>query len=141
MKITTHFDSKEFDCRDGTPYPVARRRTHLLFLCATLEEIRAALGVPIKVLSGYRTPNYNRRVGGARNSRHVQADAADIVAKGYSAEQVHARILDLYRAGKLPRLGGLGLYPGFVHVDVRPRGVGGRIARWNGGRANAENVA
>ena len=108
----------------------------------TLEAIRAVTG-PLRVLSGYRTEAYNRRVGGARASQHVQGRAADIYSATLSPGQIHDRVLELYRAGELPYLGGLGYYGpstkgvGFVHVDVRP---GTRLARWDGSRPNAENA-
>ena len=107
-------------------------------LCETLEVLRAALGRPITILSGFRTAAYNRRIGGARASQHVEGRAADIVVKGLSATAVHAKLLELHAVGKLPRLGGLGAYHGFTHVDVRP---GDRLARWGGSRTAAETVA
>jgi hypothetical protein len=37
------------------------------------------------------------------------------------------------RAGKLPKLGGIGWYPRqWVHIDVRPRPADGHIAKWVG---------
>src|SRR5690625_6895555 len=36
------------------------------------DDIREELGAPIRVSSGYRTPEYNRLVRGARLSEHVQ---------------------------------------------------------------------
>ena len=45
-----------------------------------LEPLRQAWGQPIFVNSGYRSPELNRVVGGARNSQHRLGQAADIVA-------------------------------------------------------------
>ncbi len=43
-----------------------------------LQPARDALGLPIRVLSGYRCPRLNRAVGGARVSDHLFGFAADI---------------------------------------------------------------
>ncbi len=131
MRITPNFDSAEFACRDGTAYPVVWTGSRLRPLCEALEVIRAALGNrPITINSGYRTQRYNTQIGGAPSSQHVQGRAADITVKGLSAQRVHDAVLKLYNAGEL-KIGGLGLYGTFVHVDVRP---GDRLARWTGSR-------
>ena len=39
---------------------------------------REALGAPIHVNSGYRSPEVNKAVGGAKNSQHVLGEAADL---------------------------------------------------------------
>lgn len=48
-------------------------------LCVNVfEPIRAHLGRPIKINSGYRSPALNRAVGGASNSQHVKGEAMDL---------------------------------------------------------------
>src|SRR5690625_43179 len=42
------------------------------------DEIRDELGAPIRVSSGYRTPDYNRFVGGAPVSEHMAFRALDL---------------------------------------------------------------
>jgi len=46
------------------------------------EKLAAKTGKPsnvgLKIISGHRTAAYNRRCGGARNSRHVTGQAADV---------------------------------------------------------------
>lgn len=129
MKVTEHFDSTEFDCHDGTKYPKEWVASRLKPLCMWLEELRAWLGSkPITVVSGYRTPAYNRKIGGAKGSLHMQGLAADIKVKGVSPAKV-AQVADILQSD------GLGLYappkhtPGWVHVDRR-RVLGMRRARW-----------
>lgn len=63
MKITAHFDSQEFGCKDGTPYPLGWMATRLLPLCELLEAIRSHVRAPIRIVSGYRTESYNRHIG------------------------------------------------------------------------------
>jgi uncharacterized protein YcbK (DUF882 family) len=82
----------------------------------------------MRVISGYRDVAYNRLIGGARQSQHMEGRAADIVVTGAAPRTVHLAAMALHEGGH--RLGGLGIYDGFVHVDVRP----GAVARWTGGR-------
>jgi len=78
------------------------------------------------VISGYRTPAYNRSIKGARRSQHMQAMAADIRISGMTPVEVKAVIVGLIKEGKMMS-GGIGLYRTFTHYDVR-----GRNARWSG---------
>jgi len=88
-----------------------------------LQELRDLAGAPVRVTSGYRCPDHNRAVGGAKQSRHLLGHAADIVIKGLSVAGMYelAERVDAFREG------GIGVYPerGFIHVDIRE----GR-ARW-----------
>lgn len=45
-----------------------------------LDSVRAAAGVPMVITSSYRSPEYNKSVGGAKDSAHtdVPCDAVDI---------------------------------------------------------------
>lgn len=44
-----------------------------------LDVIRAKLGKPISISSGYRCPRLNKAVGGVVNSQHLKGLAADLV--------------------------------------------------------------
>lgn len=127
MRLTEHFALSEFKSKDGADFP-PWAPCRLADLCEQLEALRAALGHrPITILSGYRSPEHNKAVGGAKRSQHKEARAADVVVDGVSPEKVHATILKLIRLGGMKK-GGVGLYPGrFVHYDTR-----GHNARWRG---------
>lgn len=134
MKVTAHFSSEEFDCKNGTPYPAKHIAGRLTPLCLVLEAIRtAAGGKSVSIVSGYRPEDYNRSIGGARKSRHVQGDAADIKIAGMSVRATHDLALRLHQEGKIV-IGGLGSYPSFTHIDIRP---GPRLVRWMGSRSNS----
>lgn len=139
MQITEHFSSEEFaqPARHGfetVAYPQEWVRGRLQLLCEVLEVIRAELGgKPIQILSGYRSLAYNRAIGGARQSQHMEGRAADVQIEGVSPSKVHAVILRLYNEQKI-KIGGLGQYPTFIHVDIRQ---GNRLARWGGSRSDS----
>ena len=123
MQLTENFSLHEFDCNDGTPVP-----EHLLgnveALAKQLQILRDYLKEPVRINSAYRHANYNKKIGGAPDSMHVKAMAADITVKSKTPKQVKAVIEKLIKAKKL-KFGGIGLYPGFVHVDIREA-----YARW-----------
>ena len=92
-------------------------------LAALLLRIQDELdGKPITVVSGHRRPGRGTR----KTSFHVKGMAVDIAVAGVKPRDVRAAAI---RAGA----GGVGLYPAFVHVDVRDEpyrwGGGGRAAR------------
>lgn len=61
------------------PDMVATENLHRL-VDRLLDPLRAMMGVPIIVNSGYRSPKVNQAVGGAKNSNHLYGYAADITA-------------------------------------------------------------
>ena len=124
-KLTENFSLSEFKCRDGSDVP-EDLLDNVQLLCENLQVLRDHLEKPIRVISGYRSPKYNRRIGGAKRSQHMQAKAADIKVSGMSPSEVKAEIVKLIKEGKMMS-GGIGLYTTFTHYDVR-----GRNARWYG---------
>lgn len=138
-QLSTHFNVAEFDCRNGVRVPPVAREALALLCNALLEKMRAEFGV-CHVLSGYRTPSYNRYVGGASDSRHLydkvspltpeacitRGVAADVTFRHGKPEQwaQHARAI-IADSGYLQRRakGGVGTYvaQGFVHLDTGPR--------------------
>lgn len=108
------FNTSEFACKGTGKIKVSSE------LIRRLQALRDYLGVPIIVTSGYRSPEHNRAVRGAPNSRHLTGEAADIVAPGVSLQELAKA------AEKFFGDGGIGSsYGGHVHVDVRSS-----AARW-----------
>jgi uncharacterized protein YcbK (DUF882 family) len=122
-RLSEHFVVEEFDCHDGTKVG-KRDYDGLEYLCKTfLEPLRKKYG-SVHINSGFRTARYNKSIGGASNSFHIYTmhdgndQAADVTcAKGRPSDW-HST-LNWIRNHKRSGKGGLGLYPSFVHVDIR----------------------
>jgi uncharacterized protein YcbK (DUF882 family) len=117
MKITKNFYLSEFQSKDGAAMPKHVLK-NVLELSKNLQTIRDYIGVPIHINSAYRSPDHNKRVGGVKNSKHLQGIAADITAKDYTPRKLSRVIRKLIKEGKIKQ-GGIGLYNGFVHYDIR----------------------
>ena len=152
--VSPHFTLRQFLCKQASGYPkyVVLRARLLLKLEFLLERVNAA-GIRAEtfhVMSGYRTPFYNRAIGNVKYSRHVYGGAADIFIDERPRDEMMDDLnedgkIDVHDAGVLYDLidklygtelyesyvGGLGRYRKtsahgpFVHVDVR-----GFRARW-----------
>ncbi|MEE1898047.1 D-Ala-D-Ala carboxypeptidase family metallohydrolase [Flavobacterium rakeshii] len=124
MKLTKNFSLEEFNCKDGTNVP-EKYHPNVLKVAENLEVLREYLQHPIIISgSGYRTKKHNTEVGGAPKSQHLTASAADISVHGLSPMQIAEAIETLIEEGKMQQ-GGMGVYPTFVHYDIR-----GTKARW-----------
>ncbi len=123
MKLEENFSLHEFRCKDGTDVPEDLIE-NVKKLAKNLQILRNHIQRPITIMSGYRTPDYNKKCGGAKRSQHLLATAADIIVSGMSSLEVRDIIIKLIKDGEMDS-GGVGIYPTFVHYDVR-----GRNARW-----------
>lgn len=131
MRLSPYFHIEEFRCHDGTPVPDALLG-NLMRLVTTLDICRLAAGAPLNVISGFRTRKHNTAVGGAENSTHLTCEGADIrPGRDVTPEELHALVLQHYKHKRLPDLGGVGLYPSWVHIDVR-KAKDGHLRRWTG---------
>lgn len=124
MKITEHFSWEEAKCKDGTQVP-EELRPNAILVATEMEVLRTGLGdEPIDVHSWYRTKAYNAKIGGKPLSQHLRATAIDFSVKGFTSAQLKEKIEQLIKEGMMKE-GGIGLYPNFVHYDIR-----GTKARW-----------
>jgi len=152
--VSPHFKLKQFLCKQDSEYPkyLILKEKLLLKLELILEKVnqKGYRCDTFHVMSGYRTPYYNKAIGNVKYSRHIYGGAADIFIDenpkddlmddlnqdgkiDYRDAAVLYRIIDeLYGKKFYDRfLGGLARYKKtnnhgpFVHVDVR-----GRRTRW-----------
>lgn len=123
-----HLTWDELACKDGTAYPSKFKADGRAFRLARLfERIRALYDKPIIVLSAYRTPAHNKKVGGARLSQHLEGRALDLrPPKGITVDQFY---FDIHSHSDFFGIHGIGKYKTFVHVDIRPIG---KLVAWKG---------
>ena len=89
MWLSQHFHLSEFTNsneakRKGiTNIPSNEAIDNLVELCENvLEPIRSNFATPVRVSSGYRSPELNVAVGGSKTSQHTSGMAADIEIMG-----------------------------------------------------------
>ena len=153
LPLTPRLKLGQFVCKQdarGARYVALRERLPLALEAALDRFARAGIAASgLTVMSGYRTPHYNRQLGDTRFSRHQFGDAADV----FVDENGDGQMDDLNADGRHDvgdaRLlfgivdaaqgdadwqrftGGLSAYPpnayhgAFVHLDTR-----GAKARW-----------
>jgi uncharacterized protein YcbK (DUF882 family) len=122
-KITTNFSLEEFNCKDGSTMPNGVM-INIIKLAKNLQVLRDAIGKSIIINSAYRSPEYNKKIGGVKDSQHLKGNASDITVKGMTPKEVAKVIEGLIASGKMQQ-GGIGIYPNFTHYDIR-----GVKARW-----------
>lgn len=115
--LSSNFKVKEFACKDNSDVIFIAPE-----LIELLQKIRTHFGKAVNINSAYRTPTYNKKVGGATYSQHLYGMAADIRINGVSPKDIAA-----YAETLLNGTGGIGIYSNFVHIDVRKE-----KSRWNG---------
>ena len=97
---TPHFKLSEFNSNDGVEVP-KKYRGNIQKLMEQLEVLRAELGVPISINSGYRSPAHNKAVGGVDSSQHKFGKAADIKTSSHTPIQIKNTIERLISEGKI----------------------------------------
>lgn len=103
------------DLREDAPGPIPGL---LLDMLSLLQE-RMGYRRPLRVISGFRTPQTNASLPfAAPNSLHMRGMAADIEVRGMPQHEVwaHAAILQNHLGFM-----GVGWYGSFTHIDIGPK--------------------
>ena len=128
-----HLSWSELACRDRirTPYPLDWRDSRAVVLAGAFEALRARIGgLPLVVLSAYRTAAHNRAVGGVPGSQHLQGRALDLrPPDGWTPIELAAVAQDI------PAIRGIGVYSTFMHMDVRDEE---HLVVWNKQKGTAD---
>lgn len=102
-----------------------------------LQELRTKFDKPIILNSTYRSPSYNRLVGGSKNSLHLEFNAIDFTIQDRESLRNLFLQLDIwdkeYHFKFLPKAGsmGIGFYENrFIHLDTRATLKRISPARW-----------
>ena len=130
-KLSEHFSLGELTKSGSHPevynIPSHEAIANLKRLCQWLEVLRERAGTPIRINSGYRSPQLNRKIGGVANSNHLTGCAVDIRVSGMEQLISYAAILLDYAEGshqdfdelliEKNRYGAI-----WLHFAVRPSG-------------------
>jgi uncharacterized protein YcbK (DUF882 family) len=124
-EFTSYFEKSRKGVKNSTP-PVILWK-NIVPTLRILDDLREEFGNPITILSSYRSPAYNRAVGGAMLSQHLDFTAIDFSVSEATPQEVFGLLSRWRSHGRFT--GGLGLYSskGFVHIDTRPEN-----ATWKG---------
>jgi len=121
FQISKHFNLSEFQCHDETQaVKVVPELVDKLEILRGMVSEHLGKDTALLINSGYRTPAYNKKIGGAEKSQHMEGTAADIRLPSEIDADLMASFAE--KAG----FDGIGKYDSFVHVDVR-----GYPARWD----------
>ena len=130
MMLSSHFSLAEMIASDTAlrhginNAPGPHEIDNLKRLCAlVLEPLRAAIGQPIRITSGYRSSLLNTLVGGSRTSDHCAGRAADIQVPGTSPLSLARAIesLDLPVQQVIHEFGAW-CHVGIAYAGAAPRG-------------------
>lgn len=81
--LTKNFKVSEFVSEHKGRYAIL-----LAALVETVQVIRNRIKAPLRVNSGYRSPSYNKAIGGATFSRHMYGDGVDLAAPTISVHEL-----------------------------------------------------
>lgn len=126
MNLSDNFQLSEFtssqtaERRGIDNSPTVEVLANLTQLVQKMEQVRAVIGRPIRITSGYRCPDLNRLIGSSSTSSHVKGLACDFTVPGLSLLDVvqairkakiefDQLILEFYN----PDTGG-----GWVHIGI-----------------------
>jgi len=114
--LSKNFNRSEFSCK-GDNCCCHSAPVHPALIDG-LQFIRDICLSPLIVLSGFRCKKHNTDVGGVMDSLHTLGMAADIMCKADSIGELVRLALgvDVFRNG------GIGVYPTWIHLDVRETG-------------------
>ena len=124
--MSEHFKKSELACRCGCGFDAASDA-----LITLAEAVRNVLGCPMIVHCCCRCASHNKVVGGSATSKHLTGDAMDFHTSAYTPQEAYDMIISAYEDGKLPLLGGIGLYSWGIHIDTA-KASDGHLRRWKG---------
>jgi zinc D-Ala-D-Ala carboxypeptidase len=125
VRLTEHFTLDEFEhSQTASRIGIDNRvppdlMPNVQRLAEALEMVRALLGHPIMISSGYRCAHLNRLVGGTPGSHHLLGAAADFTCRGFGSPLAVCRAVE-------PHMEGFGLaqiiheYGAWTHCSIFP---------------------
>lgn len=136
MQLSDNFTLAEFTVSqaaerlglDNTPNKAIIQRLKLI--ASELEYIRAMLGAPIIINSGYRSVPVNKAIGGSEKSHHCEGWAVDFIAPKYGSPYKVCKTLEMEKNLAFDQL----IYEGtWVHYSIAP-GMRKQVLTMKGGK-------
>lgn len=128
MNLSPHFTLEEMTSSQAAVRknidnnPSQQDVENLILLCnEVLEPIRSYVGGPIRISSGYRSPELNKLIGGSKTSSHCFGEAADVIVSGRNSE-IYNFIKDNLIFDQLIWEFGDSHEPSWVHVSYKKQG-------------------
>lgn len=123
MKLTPHFSWNEMTTTSHSDLRDVNREEAKDYACAIyltacmMETVRAIIGRPIRVTSGFRSQPLNSRVKGSIKSQHCKGEACDWQPIGGSLEEAFEKLVKEVREKRL-NVGQLLLERGWIHISL-----------------------
>lgn len=98
MKLTSHFSLEELSVTNNKSIAsnnIKEAKAHLKemeCLAFFAEQVRAFVGAPLIVTSGFRCEQLNNAVGGSKTSQHLFFRAFDFLPKGQDLDECYAKL-------------------------------------------------
>lgn len=116
-ELTKSSTAKQFNISNDPNETITQNLINLVNYI--LDPLREAWGSPIYVTSGYRSPELNKKVKGAKTSQHMLGQAADIKA---GDKMTNKKLFQLIQSLKLPYDQLIDEYDySWIHVSYSPR--------------------
>jgi len=126
--LSDHFSASEFFFSQtasrlglSNTFVVDQHYQNAIILCRDyLEPVRAKLGCPIRISSGYRTAHVNAKVGGSKHSSHMTGCAVDIVPVRGGLKELWLTIQLCVQDKSIPKFDQLiWEFGSWVHLGIR----------------------
>ena len=103
---------------DNSPTPEIKQHLREL-IDNLLNPIREAWGGPVLVSSGYRCPELNAKVGGAKTSAHMRGYAADLIPGNGQRAKFIKFVQDFLKKANIPFDQCINEYSRWCHVGLK----------------------
>ena len=98
-QLSKNLTRKEVACKCGCGFDIIDNK-----LIDTFQALRDFVGKPIYITSGCRCPEHNKKVGGEKDSAHIEGMALDMYINGLSNRQFGELVKEAHNGEKLPHL-------------------------------------
>lgn len=126
MKVSKYFDEKETTVSATRErlkiknIPNQDEKDNILYTASRMDVIREYLGIPLIVLSWFRTEELNTAVKGSKTSAHRFGLAVDVYSTKISSKEIYDKLIEAQVKGII-QFDQLIYYPkqNFVHIGFK----------------------